>query len=253
MKKIKKRLIGILLLISLAFSFASCDFIDDILIDLGIKYEVVPAKPPSFTDFYECHWVETLDELKVAIEHLSNANNRAFKSLIPTYENGAVDIKWLVTLVKNQEIGWVPLEEGDEWYDRKELKGFYVEFYVFFEEIGAKSSANDFQYLNSGRHYKCLKFSTNKQSLVGSAIEYGMSHACIECGYDADDKLAFYMEEEEQCFIMTGTSKDPIATIKYYKMENHTEELPENFHQDFIDSILIVHNNRYYQNGARLE
>ena len=157
MKKLIKILTCTVLLISLAFSFASCDFIDDVLIALGIKYEVVPAKPPSFTDLYECHWVETLDELKVAIEHLSNANNRAFNGLIPTYENGAVDIKWLVTLVKNQDIGWVPLEEGDEWYDRKELKGFYVEFYVFFEEIGAKSSPNNFLAITSNVPFKSDK------------------------------------------------------------------------------------------------
>ena len=251
MKKLIKILTCTVLLISLAFSFASCDFIDDVLIDLGI-IEVThgPCTPPPITDRYEWHWVETLDELKVAIEHLSNANNRAFNGLIPTYENEKLDTKYRVTLVTAESGVWVPLSEGAEWYDREGLGAFFIDYFGFLEEVEMEYLIYNYDFPD---FYKSLTLSTNDRDLVGSAIEYGMSHACIECGYDADYKLVFYMEEEEQCFIMTGTSKDPIATIKYYHMENHTEELPENFHQDFIDSILIVHNNRYYQNGARLE
>ena len=261
MKKFAKIFVCILLLSSVILSLASCDFIDSVLMKNNSREPVRLHDPNLFkktengyTGGYsilavdhknrEMHWMETYDELKLAIDHLIKAGNKIGNSLIPTYENEIVDAKYFVML---KDKDWKPLSEGQEWYDREGVDSIHIYYVGFLEEVTIETIERNYV-----SFYKSFNMCTNDYSLAASAVADGISYACIECGYDADYKKVVYMEDEEQCFIMTEKSEKPVATIKYNKMENHSDELPENFHQDFIDSIVILKDHKYYQNGELL-
>lgn len=267
MKKPAKILISIMLLVSIVVSFVSCDLIDSILHKFN-RPSSHPLYDPylyrenenGYTGGYsilafdhenrEMHWMETFDELKVAISHLINAGNKVANELIPTYENEVVDAKYFVML---KDKDWQPLSEGQLWYDRKGVDSIVIYYVGFLEEVTIEEIEHDYVWF-----YKSFHFWTYNSRITSSAIKSGLSYACIECGYDDDHYLVYDMENEEQCFIMTETSEKPVGAIKYQGMylnriENHTDALPESFHQDFLDSIILLFDHKYYHHGERIE
>ena len=140
MKKMTKILISLLLLVSIVFSFASCEVLEDVLVFMSGLNPFVPkfGRPKTKEDglhavdhYYETKWVETYDEMVDILSKMKAAGTKTPQ--IPAFdcEEYGIDIKFQITLRRSDLMN---LEEGQNYYDIK-LHDIYIDCYLFFEEI----------------------------------------------------------------------------------------------------------------------
>ena len=247
MKKFKRTLVSILLLTSTILSLTACH---NKLPESDTKdghsetCECMPHPQKGYTggfhimpsDYYhlEIHWVETFKEAMVAIEHLEAAGNRIDRTVISSYENEALDVKYafLLDLTDCKH-----LEEGKEWYDREQCKSIRVKYIAFLEPISIKRlEREEIMYL---KHIEIGRGET----VFDSAEDF--SYACIECNNVENEKWVIEMEDTEMCYVTRTTPVKTCITavILYNLIDNHTEMLPENFHEDFVKTLVHIGGN----------
>lgn len=247
MKKFKRTLISILLLTSTILSLTACHNklpASDGKDEHSKACECMPHPQKGYTggfhlmpdsyDHTEIHWVETFEEAMTAIEHLEAAGNYIDKAIISSYENEALDVKYAFLL---DLTGCKHLEEGKEWYDREQCKSIRVRYIAFLEPITIERlEREEIMYL---KHIEIGRGET----VFDSAEDF--SYACIECNNVENERWAILMEETEMCYVTRTTVVKTSITAKiyYHLIENHTESLPKNFHEDFAKTLIYIGGN----------
>lgn len=248
MKKFKKIIISILLIAAIVTSLSSCGLVDRILryykdkksLETGHSiscscypkysgrytggFDLSDPKHNSIND-YEIHWLETYEELLVAVEHLRAAGNTINISL-PSYETDGVDAKYYISFKRK---GSNHLEEGQEWYDRGGISHIDIQYYGFVDDVTIEELV--YSYVS---RYNC--FTVYLEGRPSKDLE--LTYACLECHEVENETIAWVLETENVCFVLCGPYR--FATIEYYRMENHTEMLPENFHEDLMESFVYI-------------
>ena len=223
-----------MLCLAFILSAASCELVDKIR---GVEY--VPDHPPGYTggvsmeshirEITEVHWVETYDEAMYIVEQLKAYGNEFSEVLISSYENETVDAKYCfglnISKTRKQKI-------GEEWYQRK-FKSVRVGYCAFLDEV----SIEELEYSNY-RFYKCFAI---YNMLYRQYDFYEMSKNLVfECENDGVDSSIVY--DDCTCRLInteTGLTVT-VAGLNYYNFTNHYDELPENFHDDFLKSLVVI-------------
>lgn len=222
--RIFKPLICLVLCISLVLSVASCDLLT--------KKDKHPegytggfSAEPHFYSNREIHWLETYDEAMEAIRHLVSAGNEIPRRPISSYENEFVDAKYCFNLNTYRT---PELKDGEEWYDRKfhSITIFYIGFLddITVEEL-------EHSYYSVYRHIEVYS-GTIKEIYPNESLTY----ECIEY----EEKGVF--SEDYVCSVIRESDNIVVARIKYIRIDDHTTELPENFHEEFIKSLTYIGN-----------
>ena len=225
MRNFKKSVVALLLLVSVIFSFASCD----ILFNDDEHPEGYTGGFPCYSSVYDCmegkeiYWLETYEEAMEAIEHLEAYDNDISKSIISSYENDAVDAKYCFIVTT---AGAKRLKKDQKWYDHK-YSQVTVSYYGFLDEI----TISELEY--SGVYsYKVFSIANGAKKEIDTSIE--LYHRC-EIHESSNGKVSLW------CWIVEKDTGGLVAELRYYsKIENHLEELPEDFHEEFKKTIVSI-------------
>ena len=239
MKKVIKALICLLIIVSVMLSFASCEVLEYAFV---YGYAIVTniqshnydgytgglyGLPRSFYTSHEIHWVETFDEAMTVIEHLRAAGNVIPNIYISSYENESVDAKYIfvVNTGNTRE-----QRDGEEWYERKFNFIDQIGYYGFLEPVTIK----ELEY-SRVRQYKCttLKNTIHEDSHVQPLF---ISYECKK------ENLSYQSDKiEEICYFNDITHNNYCLTsLSYFNVEDHNAELPEDFHEEFIKSLVYI-------------
>ena len=220
-KSTRKRIISVILLLSLALSLASCDIID--IIKYGhsytggyIEYEV----PPDYYKSTYFRWFETFDELLVAIEHLKTAGNEVSVEYIPTYENETVDAKYCIIYrnTANREKS----KKGKEWYDLKGWQIIGIDYFGFLDKITIEKLEHS--YISQYRYFRVC--GTKRKDAVTPNTTFFYNHIITE--------------GSNKCTVLLQPGGHCIATVKYYNMDDHLTKLPQDYITEFPKSFVLL-------------
>ena len=221
MRKIKKSLVALLLLVSVIFSFASCDILFS---DNGRDSGYTGGFPnePHFYSGLKIYWLETYEEAMAAIEHLEAYDNDIKKTLISSYENEVVDAKYCFMVYTS---GAKRLKKDQKWYDHK-YSQVTVSYYGFLDKITIEelehSAVNYYRYFCVGLE--------NKSEF----------DALVEKSYECDATVDDGYENYERCFVTEKDTGRSIARIGYFNINEHMKALPEDFHEEFPKTIVSI-------------
>ena len=143
------------------------------------------------------------------------------------YENEIVDAKYCFILniseTRRQKV-------GEEWYQRK-FKSVGIGYYAFLDAVNIE----ELEYSNY-RSYECFAILT----MLYDEYDFNeMSKNLIfECENDGVDSSIFY--DDCTCRLINAETGVLVAGLNYYNFTNHYDELPENFHEEFLKSLVVV-------------
>lgn len=229
-----------LLCFALLLSATSCDIKEKIVGGIAdwVRSHENYQNPEGYTggflmesDFYmgqEIHWVETFEEATYIIEQLEAYGNEVPNYLISSYENETVDAKYCFIVNTNKTIRQ---NKGEEWYQRKFKRIEAIRYYAFLENISIDELERSYI------------FSYRSMELISKYGKNYFDDVEIEnLIYDCED----HNREFHMCNIKQGYSDDTVAVVyqRYYdENENLHEELPENFHDEFLKSLVAIGGN----------
>ena len=223
MKKSLKLVISLVLCLAMVISFASCNII-------GINQSKHPSgytggfnPNPKFHVGLEIYWVETYEEAMEAIEHLEAYDNKIGQCIMSSYENEAVDAKYCFKLYKGNT---KKRKKGQKWYDHK-YSQVTVSYYGFLDNV----TIEEIEYSMIGR-YKYFSFDIYDRKLNGSK-PLEISHTC-------ETQEFFNGERKVNCLIIDTERNCSVAELYYMNINDHWEELPVDFHEKFIKSIVPI-------------
>ena len=179
MKKVKNILVSLVLLISIALSFASCQYVNG-LIDMVKKDEevkndenaVVNKKPEKnevlcsccirtedgytggltnleeYHHYNEVYWLETYDEVVEAVELLKSHGTEIPPIILFDCEEYGLDMKFCISFRKSSE----PYTDGKNYFDRK-LEIVEIYSFVFFEDV----TVEELEYSHYN-YYECVLY-----------------------------------------------------------------------------------------------
>lgn len=226
MKNLKRISISLLLLISILSSLVSCK-----TVLRALKGPVGTVHDLMYADT-EIHWVETLEETLLAIEHLEAAGNKISRNILSSYDNEAIDVKYCFKL---DTYGSKRLKKGQEWYDREGLSSVRVTYMAFLEEVSTEDALG--LYISD---YKYKSFIVHIEEPDQPYLLTNLSYVCPECHTIEDNELLYLLEDKHMCFVFMAHVNIRVARIVYNEMETHTDELPENFHEEFIKTLFYI-------------
>ena len=233
MKKMTKIVISLLLLVSIAFSFASCELLHKRNNESGRKYTGGFHIEDDFYDNIEIHWVETFEEAMMAIEHLEATGITFLKTAISSYENETVDAKYCFVLdtYKSKR-----LKKGQEWYDREGLRGASVCYYGFLDKVTIEKI--EYSWCSSYRHFTVAIRSDEKRSADN------LVHKCSEIEdhkvFFEENSLFALHEDRVNCWGVIKSSNSRILEIEYNLIDDHLAVLPADFHDVFLKTIVVI-------------
>ena len=121
--------------------------------------------------------------------------------------------------------------QSEEWYQR-ELEKVGVGYYAFIDDV----SLEELEHHNY-RSYRC--FTLNLLLLTHRYDFNEMSKNLIfECENDGVDSSIYY--DDCTCRLINAETGVLVAGLNYYNFTNHYDELPENFHEEFLKSLVVV-------------
>ena len=163
----------------------------------------------------ETYVVETYEEAMAIIEVLKSYGNEIPRKIISSYENEQVDAKYtFIVDVTNTE----KQAEGKEWSERK----FFAIRYIRYEGVLTTTSSEQ----NAQKKRIILK----ERSL---GEDFAVPESLIfECHKETKDK--------NDCFLKRSDDGTYVVGVVYSYIENHLEELPEGFHEEFAKSIVFL-------------
>ena len=222
MQKCEKLIISIILLISITLSLASCGlFTTSNKRSRGYTGGLGPYEP-HFYDNMEIHWMETFEEAMEAIEHLEAAGNKIPYRVLSSYENELVDAKYCIHF---STYGSKRLKRGQNWYDREQINELRIVYYGFLDKITIEELEHS--YIMNYRCFKLLKGDTIKTD-----ADVEMSHEHIEARNHYGPYIA--------CSIVEKGTKNSFAGLNYENIEDCVAELPEDFHEEFVKTIIYI-------------
>ena len=231
MKKILKALMCMLVIGAIAMSFISCA-----IINVFVRDQDDPSKKTGYTAgglkegephkyaHLEYHWVETYDEVVEIIEALKASGNKIPNNYIPKYDNDVIDAKY-VFIVNNS--GTPNKKAGEEWYSRKFNRIEAIGYFGFLEKVSIEKLE-----FSSYDRYRCIWFISHVD------VNYSpIENMEYDCRYDDNLKIRYC---EISSTLYHSGRDDFIGNIYYENIANHNVELPENFHEDFINSLVYI-------------
>ena len=224
MKKIVKTLICILIIVSVTVSIVSCKRSRPEGYTGGIS-----GVPPTYYMQNKIHWLETFDEVTTVIGYLRAAGNDIPDTYISSYETDTVDAKYMI--ICNVE-GIPKQKDGEEWYDRK-YKSVNVTYYGFLDKISIEEL--EYSRLNL---YRVIELCSRE---IKDKKEEPVHWRNIYCTCEKIEET--YLDQKkfrEVCYLRSRISDVDLATVNYKNIEDHNEELPENFHDDFLKTIVFI-------------
>ena len=224
MEKRIKTVVCLLLLLSVVLSMSSCGILGIGKQNDGKRYTGGFSIESHFYIHREIHWLETFDEAMTAIEHLRAAGNDLPNIYIAGYENETVDAKYLILV---NDYRTPKQKEGEEWYDRKFNKVEKIEYYGFLDKVSIEEL--EYSYV---KNYKRITFSSYRPNDEHEQLQ-NISWECMIKNDSAGNP-------HEICEVVDVISGTHFGGIEYPGVENHKEDLPENFHEDFIKSLVYI-------------
>ena len=195
--------------------------------------------PPDRSN-YETYRVETYDEAMYIIEQLEAHGNEIAGRIISSYENEVVDAKYFFGVYNKKSTSFFDIlginknknqNQGEEWYQR-ELEKVGVGYYAFIDDV----SLEELEHHNY-RSYRC--FTLNLLLLTHRYDFNEMSNGLVfECENDGVDSSIYY--DDCTCRLINAETGVLVAGLNYYNFTNHYDELPENFHEEFLKSLVVV-------------
>ena len=230
MKKFRKIAVSLLLLVAISVSFASCDilpfdFTNDDPLNLSSRSAEI-RKRYANTEIY---WLDTIEEALTAIEHLEAAGNKITKNIISTYENEYVDAKYHFIFTRSNSN---KLKKGQMWYDREGLNNVHITYIAFMEDVTIDDPLPIVDY---EIQYKSLRLYTEKKNLPDSLSEIEMVFRCPGIYDDSP-----YYQTDEIYYVDENGRQKTFVGITYRTGGDHNEVLPENFHEEFLKTLLYV-------------
>lgn len=218
MKKSLKLVISLVLCLAVVLSFVSC----------GLIYQ--PKRPAGYTGGWainhsgvDIYWVETYEEAMEAIEHLEAYDNEIKQGLISSYENEKVDAKYCFMLYTNNT---KKRKKGQKWYDHKYSK-VNVVYFGFLDNV----TIEELEYSFFDK-YKSFSVDIDYSKVNGSKL-LEISHTC-------ETQEFFDGERKVNCLIIDTERNCSVAELYYMNINDHWEELPVDFHEEFIKSIVPI-------------
>ena len=219
-----KRLVVYLLCFTLLLSMTSCGVLEC---------------PPDRSN-YEKYWVETYDEAMYIIEQLEAYGNEISDRLISSYENETVDAKYYFGVHNEKSTSFWDIlginknkkhNQGEEWYQCK-YERVGLRYYAFLDDVSSEELIH-----SNYRSFRCfnlyMMMTTDKYSY------YEMSNGLVfECENDGVDSSIDY--DDCTCRLINAETGVLVAGLNYYNFTNHYDELPENFHEEFLKSLVVV-------------
>lgn len=251
MKKLGKVAVTLLLLFALVLSFASCDqinykdFINGLFSRKVVYGENTIVEPGGYTGglhlmktdyaYTEIHWVETIEEALVAVEHLKAAGNNIGGFYLSSYETDKIDAKYvfLIDLRGSEE-----LKDGEKWYDRRQCSRVQVRYYGILDDVTIEEL--EYTKINYYEHiYYYMRGNTDI-----SEIE-NLSYACLRCNYEENNRLYEMLEAYHtnglwyELFYATKNSR-VIGEFYYSITKDYPETLHGSFHEEFLNSLVYI-------------
>lgn len=239
MQKLFKTTLSVLLCLILLLSAASCELVDKVKEFFAydsINYN--PDHPPGYTGGFswpgkryrstEIHWVETYEEAEFIIDRLRENGTKLYRSMISSYENDVVDAKYcfLVFMDKNDE----KPGKNQAWYDTKR-SSVAVDYYGFLDKI----SIDELEYSYYER-YRVIEMDAFRND------DYAFDDTQPNLVIDCDGKGEVTYKEDCLCLIKLEENGQQVATMTYRGIK-HYEDLPENFHDEFLKSLVVIGGN----------
>ncbi len=224
MEKRIKTVVCLLLLLSVVLSMASCGIFGIGKQNDGKRYTGGFSIESHFYIHREIHWLETFDEAMTAIEHLRAAGNDLPNIYIAGYENETVDAKYLILV---NDYRTPKQKEGEEWYDRKFNKVEKIEYYGFLDKVSIEEIEHSY--------FKNYKHITPVGEHEDDYTQPLQIHSV--CG---DTPVNVFPYGGFNCLVQDKDNGDFVVGMYYHKIENHIEELPESFHEDFVESLVYI-------------
>lgn len=232
MKKTMKALVCFLIVFSMVLTLSGCEILgglamiaySNIAYSNEQRYTGGFSRPIAYYHVADIYWIESFDDAMSAIEHLRAAGNDIPNTYISSYENDVVDAKYLFILDKQ---GMSKEEKQKTWYDRKYTVLVQISYYGFLDEVTVEEL--EYSYVELYRHVLLHGPRQKDYTPQNAAIVYEYKNEIDSAGV-----------VKEYCYLITEKDEDHIGKIEFEKMEDHNAELPENFHEDFINSLVYI-------------
>lgn len=219
MKKSLKLVISLVLCLAVVLSFASCSLFYWVVND---GYTGGFPNEPHFYGGNEIYWLETYAEAMEAIEHLEAYDNVIEQGTISSYENEIVDAKYCIIVYTS---GSKRLKKGQKWYDHK-YSQVTVSYYGFLDKITIEelehSDINYYRYFTVG-NIKDKEVDTSKE----------LSYRCET--YKNENGTSF-----TDCEIVEKETGLSLVGLGYNNIADHCAVLPENFHEEFVETVVFI-------------
>lgn len=256
MKKTIKKILVVILITSVLLSFTSCSTGDSVLWFLGdnaqpikdayfyLRYGFEPGYTggihnlrgnPKFYDDLEIHWVETYEEAVTVINGLREHGNKISNHcLISSYENEIVDAKYLFVVDAD---GVRKQKKGEQWYEREFRAINGIKYYGFLDSVSIEELERSYI-----EDYRFIEIKGNNIDKLSEDVLSDFSENCThECKAVTEGIWGNY----EKCRCVYKNHENNISVqVMYFKTESHLEVLPENFHEEFIKSLVFVYDEK---------
>ena len=225
---ILKKTLSTIFCLTLLLSITSCGFVEWIknVYDensCGETPEGYTAgfwEPPYFYENREFHWVETFEEVLIAIEHLEAAGNDIPKQIMSKYETDLVDAKYCFIM----DIASGHKEDKSKvWYDRKANR-ILIWYIGMLDDL----SIEELEYTYYGL-FRGFDVS------LGVRSDIPLEDIVFDC---TNSKGWCLLEPREKGELHFGS-------IVYYQIQRHDNELPKTFHEDFLKSLVFIGGKEY--------
>ena len=244
MKKVVKMLISTVLCIAMLLSFASCNYIngiinpqsntnsgntnttnnnknDDRIVPKGytggLEYDL------CFHEEYGIYWLETYDEVLVAVDLLKSHGSTIKRSIAFDCEGDLLDVKFSFVYKRSKA---EKLEDGKDFFDRKIDDGEFS-WYAFLEDI----SIDDFKYYKIVYYMDVWYFPSNSINYSRVATIENLDDMYLDWtgkgypGFENTVESSYDLCYEGKCF----------AVIKCPKTL-----IPTEYHEEFLNTFVII-------------
>lgn len=253
MRNLKKSLVALLLLISVIFSFASCQYIDAILNINTPKNQTdsntndktnwfyIETTPDGYTggltnvlEFHEkygVYWLETYEEVEEAVKLLKSHGSTIKTSIGFNYEKDLFDSKFCFVYKK---VDAEPYVEGKNFFDRKIENGKFG-WFGFFDDITIEELMyhNEVGDMNTAYFYTTLFYD-----------EHFTNYEIVRSIENTEDLSFYYYDREEN--VSYKSDPDNVALNIFYKNEEFTclcsfkKPISDEYHEELLKAFVVI-------------
>ena len=252
MKNFKKRILSIILLVSVMLSFASCQYIDIITnsknesSDVNVHSDTPHSCPgcqrtedgytgglshfQDFHDEYGLYWLETYEEVLSAIELLKSHGSTIKRSIAFNYDTDLFDIKYCFMYKRSEAES---LEEGKSFFDRK-IDGGEFRWFAFYDDV----EIDDFIYFKYVSYYNIMEIDYYGDSGIDRDFEKVENTENLSFDWYGKNGDGYYIPNNKA---PRGKSCDILYNGEIYCHLDFSETwIPDEYHEEFLSSFTII-------------